>query len=576
MKLLSPQALPYDFDEWRQQPFHIRAKMVCQVWAVQGYGAPIAVYGFYLLKLIFFLWMWTWFASFPANLGNLSNISTWWYRPEALLKAMAWSMLFEGLGLSAGSGPLTARYNPPFGGFLYFLRPGTMKFSFRPGMPLVGGDTRRWFDCLLYLLHIVQLVRVLIAPEVTPGILWPTAVLLPLLALTDRTMFLASRPEHYLIGLICFLFPQDSLAAAKWVWYGIWFWAATSKLNHHFPSVISVMVSNSAVLRVPAIRRRLFRNFPEDLRASKLATNAAHFGTVAEYLFPFLLMFGSLFLGRPAIIAGLIIMLGFHTFITSNVPMAVPIEWNFMMVYGGFLLFGHHSAVSPFALHSPLLILLLFVALVIVPLVGNLYPDWVSFLLAMRFYAGNWAYSIWLFRDEAETKIAQHVKTTAPLLPQQLGLLYDAKTIEGILSRVISFRLMHLHGRILHDLLPQAVDDIDRYVWRDGELVSGVVLGWNFGDGHLHNEYLLQSLQRRCQWESGEVRVIFVDPQPIGRPYLAWRIFDAKDGKLAAGRTAVKDLIDRQPFPTEPLVYGQPMGTNITAIAPQTPVPASP
>jgi hypothetical protein len=559
MKLLSPQALPYNFDDWVKQPFHIRAQMVCQAWAIQGYGAPPAVYSFYLLKIIFYIWMWTWFASFSTELGSLSSIGSWWFKPEALLKAIAWSMLFEGLGLASGSGPLTARYSPPFGGFLYWLRPGTLKFPFRPGMPWVGGDTRRWIDNLLYLLHIVQLVRVLVAPEVTPAVLWPTAVILLLMGLTDRTMFLASRPEHYLIGLICFLFPQDALPAAKWVWYGIWFWAATSKLNRHFPSVISVMISNSAVIRLPALRKRLFRSFPDDLRASKLAINAAHLGTVTEYLFPFLLMFGVLLggnlfdLGTPATVIGLALMLGFHTFITSNVPMAVPIEWNFMMVYGGFVLFGHHAAISPFTIQSPLLIGLLIIALMIIPLAGNLYPAWVSFLMAMRFYAGNWAYSIWLFKDEAEEKITKYVTTSAPLLPKQLSLLYDDKTIEGILSRVISFRLMHLHGRLLHDLLPKAVSDIDRYVWRDGELVCGVVLGWNFGDGHLHNEYLLASLQKRCQWESEEVRVIFVDPQPLGKPHLDWRIFDAKDGQLDKGRISIDELVDRQPFPIKPI-----------------------
>ena len=379
------------------------------------------------------------------------------------------------------------------------------------------------------------------------------------MGLTDRTMFLASRPEHYLIGLAVFLFPADAIAASKWVWYGVWFWAAFSKLNKHFPSVISVMVSNSAVMRVPSIRKKLFRDYPNDLRASSFARNAAHFGTLTEFIFPFLLMFGGLWggdllgLGTPATVIGLFIMLGFHTFITSHIPMGVPIEWNFMMVYGGFVLFGAQSAVSPFVAMSPLLVVMLVVALLVVPLIGNLFPEWVSFLLAMRFYAGNWAYSIWLFKDDAEQQITEHIKTSAPLLPKQLSLLYDDKTIDGILSRVISFRLMHVHGRALHSILPKAVDHIDDYVWRDGELVAGVVLGWNFGDGHIHNEFLLQAMQKRCNWESGEVRAIFVDPQPLARPYHNWRIFDAKDGLIDSGRITVDELIARQPFPQKPI-----------------------
>ena len=73
--------------------------MVCQTWALQGYGAPPAVYTFYILKTGFYLWMWLWFCSFSKDLGTFGNIGTWWFKPEALLKAIAWSMLFEGAAL---------------------------------------------------------------------------------------------------------------------------------------------------------------------------------------------------------------------------------------------------------------------------------------------------------------------------------------------------------------------------------------------------------------------------------------------------------------------------------------------
>ena len=50
MKLLAPQGFPFDFEEWKQKPFPIRVKMLCQAWAMQGYGAPVSVYVFYILK----------------------------------------------------------------------------------------------------------------------------------------------------------------------------------------------------------------------------------------------------------------------------------------------------------------------------------------------------------------------------------------------------------------------------------------------------------------------------------------------------------------------------------------------
>lgn len=75
------------------------------------------------------------------------------------------------------------------------------------------------------------------------------------------------------------------------------------------------------------------------------------------------------------------------------------------------------------------------------------------------------------------------------------------------------------------------------------------VLGWNFGDGHLHSEQLLRAVQKRCSFDSAELRCIFVESQPLGIPYMNWRIWDAKDGKLAEGQIAIDNLIDLQPWP---------------------------
>lgn len=73
----------------------------------------------------------------------------------------------------------------------------------------------------------------------------------------------------------------------------------------------------------------------------------------------------------------------------------------------------------------------------------------------------------------------------------------------------MAFRLMHLHGRAFQQLVPKAVDRSEDYEWMEGELMAGLVLGWNFGEGHLHNEQLLRSVQAQCQFEEGELRCIF-------------------------------------------------------------------
>jgi hypothetical protein len=206
--------------------------------------------------------------------------------------------------------------------------------------------------------------------------------------------------------------------------------------------------------------------------------------------------------------------------------------------------------VNAFGIESPLLIAYLVVALVAVPLFGNLVPSRASFLCSMRYYAGNWAYSVWLFRGDSSKKLDDGLTKLAPRLPDQLSKFLDEDTVTATLSKVLGFRSMHLHGRCLQLLLPRAVDDIDAYEYLDGELVAGIVIGWNFGEGHLHNLQLLQSIQAQCGFEEGELRCIFVESQPMGQGTHSWTIADAARGVLETGKIRVKDLLELQPWPS--------------------------
>jgi hypothetical protein len=552
MALPTPALPPYDVRAWQRRPFAERLKMVCGAWAIQGYGTPWPIYIVYLLKVAFYVGMWCFFCSFSTGLGAPLRIASWWAEPEALQKAVLWSMMFESLGLGCGSGPLTGRYYPPLGGVLYFLRPGTTKMPLFPGLPILGGDRRTILDVALYLTHHVFLARALIAPALEPSLIVPTLILLPILGLADKTLFLSSRAEHYGSALVCCLFPGSFLAGAKVVWVAVWLWAATSKLNGHFPSVVAVMQSNSPLTAVGSLRKRLYRSYPDDLRPSSLARAMAHGGTVLEYAFPITLLASG---GGPVTPVALGVMLIFHIFITSSVPMGVPIEWNVIMVYGAFLLFGHHAEVSVLSIGSPLLWGYLAVACFLVQLVGNLFPAHVSFLCSMRYYAGNWAYSVWLFKGDSSTKLDRGLVKMAPRVQDQLAKFYDEITNIAVLSKVMAFRAMHLHGRALQLLLPKAVGNIealDGYEYLDGEIVAGVVLGWNFGEGHLHDLQLLRAVQRQCGFEEGELRCIFVESQPFGRPRLAWTIADAATGVREKGEVGVAELEELQPWPAAP------------------------
>jgi hypothetical protein len=450
----------------------------------------------------------------------------------------------EGLGLAGSSGPLTGRYLPPFGGFLYFLRPGTTKLALFPHLPLLGGTRRSLLDVLLYAGFLGLTLTGLLSPAIPREVFLGLVVVVPLMGVADKTLFLAARSEHYWPTVLCFAFMPNWIAGAKAVQLAIWFWAGVSKTNAHFPTVVAVMTSNHPIVQPKLIRRRMYKDFPRDVRPATPTIVLTHIGTLIELVMPLVLAFA---VGGWPLTVGLAMMVGLHLFIFSNMPMAVPLEWNVMAVYGGFALFYMHPEVSVWHMDSLPVAAALFGTLVLVPLLGNLFPERLSFLVSMRYYAGNWPYTIWLFKGDSRKKMAR-LTMSAPWVHDQLNKLYEPKVTHALLGKVLGFRLMHLQGRALSELLPKTVPRLQDYEYYDGEIIAGLVLGWNFGDGHLHNERLLSAVQEQCGFEPGELRCLCVEAQPLGRPTMAYRIYDAASGLLDSGSVDVKAMQTRQPW----------------------------
>ena len=577
--LITPKATPYNPIEWRRLPLPQRAKAACLTWADQGFGAPLSIYLFYGFKLVFYIVAWIFFCSLDPQLGSWEDLDQWYTHPRAYQKAIVWSMLFEILGLGCGSGPLTARYLPPFGGALYALRKGTSKLPFFPKVPLIGHSQRGWLDVGLYLVMLSLLFSLLISSHYTQFKLLCIISLLPILGILDIPLFLMARAEHYWLTLICFYWAGEhielGLLGAMCVQLALWFWAGISKLNPHFPSVIAVMLSNHPLNRSQKLRRSLYRHYPHDLRPSRLAHLLAHLGAASELLTP--LFFGLALLGVGGEhwvtiwwLSGLVMGLQLHLFITSNIPMGVPIEWNILIIYSLFSLFYAHSDLSLSIGYAEWLkippaqslwhacehyaaIIIVLTGLIVLPLIGHLVPKRVSFLLAMRYYAGNWPFSVWLFKEGAEHRL-EVIKKSAPWITTQLEVFYDQQTVEGVIGRVMGFRMMHLQGRVLNALLPRAIQEpLSNYRYLDGEVIGGLILGWNFGDGHLHQQQLLEHVQHKCEYLPGELRCIFVESQPLGGQQMSYQIFDAAQGRLEEGGVDVADLLNVQPWEAPPV-----------------------
>lgn len=583
MGFISPDLPDVDHDTWLGLPRATRLQVVTRHWAENGFGTPYAVYLLYLLKIGLYVAAPAAIISLTPGLGGLGHIADWWTQPIVYQKVIIFTLLFEVLGLGCGSGPLTGRFMPPIGGVLYWLRPNTIRLPAWPDkVPFTRGDSRSIIDVALYAIVLGSAVWALLSPGhggpvtgagdvglIDPVLVIPTIVALALLGLRDKTVFLAARGEHYWLKLFVFFFPfTDQIAAFKLIMLFLWWVAATSKLNHHFPYVVAVMTSNNALLRSRLFRplkHLLYRDHVNDLRPTWLPKLMAHVGgTTAEFIVPTVLVF---FAGdhpwRWFLIGFMVI---FHLNILSNLPMGVPLEWNVFFIFSLFYLFGHYGAIRATDLRSPLLLALIAIAVAIV-IAGNMFPEKISFLPAMRYYAGNWATSTWCFRAGAEDKIEANVVKSSALVVNQLTKLYGASTAEVMSDKVGAFRAMHTHGRALNGLLPRAIENEADYRVRDGEIVAGPLVGWNFGEGHLHNEQLLEALQRRCNFKDGDVRVIVLEGQPIHIQKQWYRIVDAKTGLIESGYVDVSEMLTRQPWPepgdefpvhvtTQPVVHG--------------------
>jgi hypothetical protein len=574
MGFLKQDTPQIDFEEWSKGTRAEKIIPMARHWAEVGFGTPVLLHLFYVVKIaLYVLGAWL-LALTTSGINGFTNVAHWYAEPIVFEKVVLYTMLFEVVGLGCGFGPLNNRFFPPLGSILYWLRPGTIRLPPWPGrIPFTKGDNRTPFDAVLYGALLVLLVIAIFSDGTGPmpalgttvGALpawqiWAVLGVLAVLGLRDKVIFLAARGEVYASFTVAFLFAGygvDMILGAKLVCLVIWLGAATSKLNKHFPFVISTMMSNNPVFRPRFIKRQFFEHFPDDLRPGRLSRWLAHFSTAIEGLVPLVLFFS--YGGWPTAIAAFV-MLCFHFGILSSIPMGVPLEWNVFMMFSVLALFVGHASIGLSDLTTPLPVLLFAVVAGTVVL-GNLFPRKVSFLPGMRYYAGNWDTTLWCIKPSAEAKIANGVVAISSMPAAQLEKFYGSKEAAQIpMYMGYAFRAFNTHGRALFTLAHRVMagHNEDDYVLTDGERVTSTAIGWNFGDGHFSNEQLVAALHKRCHFEPGEVRVVMLDAQPIHRQTQQYRLVDAATGEFERGYVRVADMVTRQPWADDVPVHVLP------------------
>ncbi|MFX0578658.1 DUF3556 domain-containing protein [Nocardia nepalensis] len=579
MGFLEPDLPVVDMAEWSKGTRSERIRPMARHWAEVGFGTPVALHLFYVGKVcLYILGGWLIVLS-TKGIDGFANVGDWWSEPIVFEKVVLYTLLFEVVGLGCGFGPLNNRFFPPLGSILYWLRPRTIRLPPWPAVvPLTKGSNRSPVDVALYAALLVMTSVALLSDGVHPaaesnmsvavlsdgagpvpeldkavGLLpwWQIAVILGLLALIglrDKVIFLAARGEVYATLTVTFLFAADMMiVAAKLVFVVIWMGAAISKLNKHFPFVVSTMMSNSPVMRRKSLKRKFFENFPDDLRPGRLSRIVAHAGTAVEMCIPLVLFFSH---GGWVTALAAFVMVCFHLAILTAIPMGVPLEWNVFMIFGVLALFVAHADLGLASLQNPTPVVLLFLVLAGIVIAGNLFPHRISFLPGMRYYAGNWDTTMWCVKPSAAEKINQGIVAIASMPQAQLERFYGKDRAQIPMFMGYAFRAMNTHGRALFTLVHRAMPAgrEDEYTITDGERICSTAVGWNFGDGHMHNEQLIAAMQQRCHFDPGEVRVVLLDAQPIHKQTQSYRLVDAATGEFERGTVNVADMVTRQPW----------------------------
>ncbi|WP_458685921.1 DUF3556 domain-containing protein [Nocardia tengchongensis] len=550
-------------------PLMERMRILAVNWAEHGFGSPRMVHTIYILKLIaLYALGGVAVATTTSHLPALWHVSQWWNQPIVYQKAILWTVLLESIGIAGSWGPLAGKVKPMTGGILFWARPRTIRLRPWKWVPFTGGDRRGWLDIALYLALLVSVAVALLSPGVhsdslsaavpgsnsgliNPALLIAPIVLLILNGLRDKTIFLGARGEQYLPALFFFaVLPfVDMIIALKLLIVVVWVGAGVSKFGKHFALVVPPMVSNSPSVPFAWFKRAHYRDFPRDLRPSRIADLMAHAGgTTVEIIIPLVLLFSG---NRWLTMAGVAVMVVFHLFIVSTFPLAVPLEWNVLFAYASvflFLGFPNQDGYGLFDISSPWLAAALIAGLLFFPVLGNFRPDKVSFLPSMRQYAGNWASAVWAFTPGSEGKLDRVTRTARNQVDQFVEFGYEPMWAEVTMQQVIAWRTMHSQGRGLFSVLLRTLPDLDTRTVREGEFLCNSVIGFNFGDGHLHDANFIAAVQREARFEPGEAVVVWVESQAWGSKVQHYQVIDAALGVIERGTWRVADAVAEQPW----------------------------
>ncbi len=450
-------ATPFDPGEWSKKDFTERVRIGTNFYVLQGIGLPDCRLSLPRRQARLFVARLDVLLQLHARARHARRASGTWSsrgsRSRRRSSGPAWSRC---CGFGCMSGPLGFHIWPPFTAFLHFLRPGTIKLAPFPNLPLFGGTTRTWLDVALYArVRRVAAARARAARDRRRA------------ARADRRAAAALRSRRQddpARGARRASLRHDRLLSAS---RGTGSPAArrcssrsgsgpgVSKLTVAFGYVMPVMTVNNPLVQSRSLRQRMFVSYPDDLAPSRLGKTMAHAGTFLEFAAPLTLLFVT---GPDRCSSlGMIFVLMLHGFILSNMPVARRLRVEPGQPLRRVLPVRRPSRRERCStIGSMPLAIYLVVALLLLPLIGNLVP--VAGLVPgrdalLRRQLGVERLAV-PRRQLQEARPAEARRAAASASSASASLPAEQAGEHGLPGLLRSARL-HLQGRALGMLLPQ-------------------------------------------------------------------------------------------------------------------------
>ena len=502
---------------------------------------PQAVVIFYLAKSIVYVALY-WYIIRDSNHAVFDELN--------VKRFILYNIIGDAIGLNATFGPLGFRSlrRAAFVPLFNFLTPGTIT---GPLLPEIRALRSRWLVAA-YAIYLALLVRALVAPTIGAAEVLPPLVLLAVIAPFDFVIAEASRLEHYGYMLFCLAF-DEWIFGCQCVQLALWTGAGISKLGPWFKAVpVSMAVNAPWSGLVPTFIRALHREFPRDVRPSALARALAAVGVAAEVSMGALCAFG------PTRRFGVLLTLGFHTFISLHLPFASVQEWNLFCMYASVCFFGHYTFTWPDDGVHPALAAGLALVLLVVPLVGQLCPSRVPFLYAYRPYAGNWFFAWHIVSKNGQPKL-RSLRTAESLFFEEndpesslaaacrkhmpTAWLADREWHAQFVTVGLAAQLMQWPQ--YRPLLPIIEAMETRYGWTSADDYRlffhmpflALVHGWNLAAGYHLREGApyYAALQQTCGFEKGECLVVLFKPLSLLSRTAEFCVIDPADAATHGG-----------------------------------------